>query len=128
MKATFSFYLLWLSFVVGIVQPIGGQIPSTISYQGILKNADNTIVEDGNYNFAFQLYDVSTGGTDLWSETHSSIPVKKGIYNVILGSNNPLNLPFDKQYWLSMAVNGEAELIPRIKLAISGFFKGLTCV
>jgi len=96
------------------------QIPQTISYQGILTDDSSVVVPDGTYSLTFSFYDIDTGGTALWSETHASVTVVNGLFNVILGSvdsvGNPLNLPFDQQYWLGVQVDGGAELTPRVQL------------
>lgn len=121
MKQVFFRYLFWSMLVVPISQSVWGQIPQTVSYQGILQNADGTLVADGNYDISFKLYDASSGGTQLWSETHSQVAVNQGLYHLILGADNPLNLPFDKPYWLSMSVNGGEDLSPRISLTASPY-------
>lgn len=54
-----------------------GQIPQTISYQGVLTDAAGKIVTDGNYSITFKFYDVATGGSALWSEAQS-VSVSKG--------------------------------------------------
>ncbi len=97
-----------------------GQIPQTISYQGVLTDAAGKTVTDGNYNLTFRLYDVSTSGTALWAEGQL-VAVSKGIFNVILGSVAPLTLLFDKQYWLGVAVGGGSELSPRLPLTSSPY-------
>ncbi|HIE27027.1 TPA: hypothetical protein EYP66_07045 [Candidatus Poribacteria bacterium] len=112
--------LLSALFFILAVQVSWGQIPETISYQGVLTDTDGIAVSDGDYNLTFKLYDVDTGGTELWSE-EQLVQVSKGIFNVILGSVNPLTLPFDKQYWLGIAVEGGSELEPRIKLTASAY-------
>ena len=96
------------------------EIPQTMSYQGILKKADGTLVDDGSYSLTFKLYDVSSGGSSLWTETQS-VSVSGGIVNVILGSKTSIDLPFDKQYWLGINVGSASELTPRIKLASSPY-------
>ncbi|RMD85782.1 MAG: hypothetical protein D6813_15790, partial [Calditrichaeota bacterium] len=77
------------------------QIPQTMSYQGVLTDADGNPVADGSVSLTFKLYDVATGGTALWEETQQ-VTTANGLFNVILGSTNPLNLPFDKPYWLGI--------------------------
>jgi hypothetical protein len=93
------------------------QIPQTISYQGVLADTSGKIVPDGNYSLTFTLYDAA--GAALWSESQSTT-VSDGIFNVILGSGNPLTLPFDKPYWLGVAVGG-VELAPRLQLTASAY-------
>jgi hypothetical protein len=94
-------------------------VPNTLSWQGTIKdsNGDNL---DGNFNFTFSIYDVSTGGTALWSETHSSVPVSDGLVSVILGKITPINLLFGGQYYLGISINAGAEL-PRIEMSSSAY-------
>lgn len=97
-----------------------GQIPQTMSYQGVLTDAGGAPVPDGNYSLTFKLYEVASGGSAVWSETQT-VAVSEGIFNAILGSVNPLNLPFDQQYWLGISVGAGVELTPRIKLTASAY-------
>jgi len=97
-----------------------GQVPKTISYQGVLTDAAGSNIPDGNYNLTFKIYDAGTSGTALWTENHT-VAVSNGIFNTILGTVNPLELPFDTQYWLGVTVEGGAELSPRIQLTSSPY-------
>lgn len=96
------------------------QVPQTMSYQAVLTDANGAVVADGNYNLGFKLYNTATGGTPMWTETQNAA-VKNGIANVILGSVTPLNLPFDRTYWLGVTVGAGAELAPRIQLTASAY-------
>jgi hypothetical protein len=99
---------------------VQAQLPRTISYQGVLTDAEGAAVADANYDLTFKLYDTATGGTALWTEGQSAATIK-GIFNVILGSVSPLSLPFNKQYWLGVTVGTGSELAPRIQLASSAY-------
>ena len=68
------------------VQGSWGQIPQTISYQGVLTDASSTAVPDGTYRLNFNMYEVTLEGASLWTEAHDVVVVN-GIFNVILGSN-----------------------------------------
>ncbi|MGQ9854820.1 MAG: hypothetical protein ACUVTG_15645, partial [Candidatus Oleimicrobiaceae bacterium] len=96
------------------------QIPQTVSYQGLLTDASGTPVPDGTYALTFRLYDVPTGGTALWTETQP-VEVSSGVMNVTLGAIIPLALPFDRQYWLGIAVGTEPEMMPRVPLTSSPY-------
>ena len=127
MKQAFIFSVL----IIGVFSfAAQGQIPRTINYQGVLTDASGSAVIDGSYSIVFMIYNVSTGGTALWIETNS-VEVSKGIFNVTLGASSPsasLDLPFDEQYWLAMAVEGEAELSPRVQLASSPYSLNALCI
>lgn len=113
------FTLSALFFVLGL-QAAWGQIPQTVSYQGVLTDVSGTAVPDGNYNVTFKLYDAATGGTELWSE-EQSVDVSNGLFNVILGSVTSLTLSFDRPYWLGLTVGQNSELTPRIELTASPY-------
>lgn len=94
----------------------GQTIPTSINYQGILKDGSGVIVTNGDYNITFKLYDVDAGGSPLWTET-KVVNVVDGIINTKLGSVTPLTLPFDNTYWLGVTIDAGSELTPRIELA-----------
>lgn len=102
-------------------QPAIAQIPQTVSYQGVLTDGAGNVVADGSYNLTFQIFNVATGGTPLWTEVQPAVPVSRGGFSVLLGSVTPFNLPFNGQYWLGIAVNGGGELTPRVQLASSPY-------
>jgi fibronectin-binding autotransporter adhesin len=61
--------------------------PGTISFQGKVVNANGTNVTDGTYNILFKIYNASSAGTVLWSET-DSVVVTSGVFQVNLGLVN----------------------------------------
>ncbi|MBN1996828.1 hypothetical protein JW935_04690 [candidate division KSB1 bacterium] len=93
------------------------QIPRTISYQGILTDVNGDILPDNFYRMSFTLYDVESAGKPLWTETQPSVGVHKGLFNTFLGTVNPIELPFDGQYWLGIKIGTGDELSPRIPLS-----------
>ena len=60
----------------------------------------------------FKIYNVPSGGAALFTETQT-VTVNNGIYNVILGTNSALTLPFDAQYYLGVTVGADTEMTPR---------------
>jgi hypothetical protein len=90
-------------------------VPRTISYQGVLKNAAGTVVPDGDYDLSFRLYDADAGGAALWTE-NQTLPVRGGVFNAVLGSVTTLDLAFDAPYWLGVSVGGDPELTPSTEL------------
>ncbi len=96
------------------------QMPRTISYQGVLADADGNFISDGNHTLALKIYDGS--GAVLYSETQTAVVVK-GLFNVMIGSTSglPSNLPFDKAYYLGVGVDGGSELTPRTALSASPY-------
>ena len=87
-------------FLLGFNISIYSQIPRTLSYQGVLSDTSGIYKTDGIYSFTFSFYELSSGGTPLWSET-KSISIKKGYFNTFLGDEVPFgkDVQFDKQYY-----------------------------
>ncbi|MCH8328473.1 MAG: hypothetical protein IID15_08145, partial [Candidatus Marinimicrobia bacterium] len=97
-------------------QPGMAQIPQLITYQGYLTDSDELPVE-GAQVLTFTLYDAEVGGSVVWTETHLSVPVAKGLFTVILGSaGSALDKAFDIPYWLGIKVGSDPELTPRSAL------------
>jgi hypothetical protein len=112
-------FLLVIFFLVA--PNLFSQIPQTLNYQGILTDTEGTPVTDGRVTMRFVLYESPDQGTNIWQETHDDMTVQNGVFQVMLGQHNPLDLPFDKPYYLGISVNGGTELLPRIELTASAF-------
>jgi hypothetical protein len=95
-------------------------IPHMINYQGMLTdNSGNPLT--GNFDITFRIYNASSGGTLRWEETHYSVTVTNGLFNVILGNaGTPINLGFNEEYWLDITVAGE-HMPSRMKLTSVGY-------
>lgn len=93
---------------------------ATLSIQGIIRKSNGAAVDDGKYDLAFKLYNVTSGGTALHTETQN-VSVVGGIYSAELGSSTPLTAAFNQTYYLGVSVDGGAELIPRARLTSSPY-------
>jgi hypothetical protein len=99
-----------------------GADSATVSYQGVLRNANGTSAPDGNYDAVFSIWDASTGGNQLWAETHAAVPVKDGALSVQLGEATPFGTLFADHgaLWLEISVNtgtGPEIYDPRVALS-----------
>lgn len=99
--------------------PNGG-IPHLINYQGMLTDDFDNSVTD-TLDLTFRIFDVESSGDSLWGETQEDVPVIDGLFNVLLGSVNSIDLPFDEDYWLEIEVGGGEVLTPRIQLTSVGY-------
>jgi hypothetical protein len=97
-------------------------VPQQINYQGFLADSSGNPVSDGNYTMSFDIYNMSSGGDPLWSESQT-VTVKDGVYNVILGqSGNPINPDiFDGDRYLGVTIGTDAEMTPRQKLTATAY-------
>ena len=116
--------IIFLTMLLIFSQIVLAGIPRTMSYQGLLTNPDGSIVDDDFYNLNFKMYNVASGGSELWLENHSSVEVTNGIFNVILGSIMIFNtdiIDFSEKYWLGISIDGGIELSPRVGLTSSAY-------
>ena len=91
---------------------------TVIPYQGRLSDpSTGDAVADGNYSMTFRLYDVTTGGSALWTET-KDVAVQGGVFSTALGDSASLshNLFNGQALWLGVEVNGDGEASPRQQL------------
>ncbi len=82
------------------------QVRPILSYQGFLSDTAGAVVPDGNYSLRFTVWDTSVAGSSLWTEQHSSIQVKNGLFTALLGSVDTLNITFptDQPRYLEIAI------------------------
>jgi hypothetical protein len=84
-----------------------GAAADTLKYTGEIADvAGNPL--NGKYLITFSLYD-DPEGYIIWEETQDVV-VQDGHYEVVLGSNNPIKFPADKDYYLEITVGGSPEL------------------
>lgn len=108
-------FMLLLVNVLVFAQP-----PSEMTYQGYLTDNSNNAIT-ANLQLTFNIYDVQSGGSALWTEVHPSVAVIEGVFRVRLGSITSLGLGFDIPYWLGIQVDSDPELAPRIALSSSAY-------
>ena len=112
------FLALALALTLLGVRDAAGQSAWKLSYQGVLTDDSGTLVPDGSYKLDFRLYADSIGGSARNYQSQM-VPVARGVFTVLL--DRPADLPFDQQWWLSVAVSGSAELAPRTRLSAAPY-------
>jgi hypothetical protein len=83
---------------------IFSQIPKELTYQGYLYD-NQGIPMSGVQRMTFTIYDDIQSPQFIHQETQD-VTTDKGYYSVIIGSQKPLNATFDKQYYLSIMIDG----------------------
>lgn len=108
--------------VLGLANPAAAlyaapqaQIAPTFNYQGTLRDAQGNLV-NGNRDMTFRIYDATN---ELYSERIDDIPVRDGIFNVVLGDAKtlPASVFAAGPRYIGVTVDpdapGAAEMIPR---------------
>ena len=120
-----------LVFAFGLSSMALGAVPKILHYQGYLTDATGAAVDcpDGlacnglQYDMTFRLYDSAQGGAMLWEEQVTAVPIRQGVFDVLLGAANPIDagtLDFDGVY-LGLTINDTAELTPRQQFASAAY-------
>src|SRR5262245_9895327 len=66
--------------------------PRLVPFQGRLVD-EHGVARNGVFRVTFRIYDLPTGGLELWSETHPTVSIMNGQLNVLLGSLTSLDDP-----------------------------------
>lgn len=117
---TFTQALLAAGLVLlGSASVAYAQVPSFLPLQGFLTDgAGGPIDAPAGLLVTFRILDGATGGTLLHQETQV-LAVDGGHFSAYLGDGSALDLGIfeaNPDLWLSISVEGEAELLPRIQL------------
>ncbi|MFA4836236.1 MAG: hypothetical protein WC749_09235, partial [Dehalococcoidia bacterium] len=98
--------------------------PSTIGYQGRLKSASSgAVVSNGTYYFRFYLYDASTGGTQVTSDT-ATLTVTNGYFSTNIDLSTDV-VDFVNNLWMEIGVSTDNStfdtMTTRVKLNASAY-------
>ena len=106
-------------FFFSLAITVFAQVPGIINYQGVLLGPDEQPVPEGEYNLTFNIY--NEPGDLLWTETHQQVFISGGMFQVHLGTVNPLELPFNESYFIGIRVNEDPEMQPKMMLTASPY-------
>ena len=83
-------------------------VATTMGYQGRLRNTSTGVAQTGSFAMTFDLYDASSGGTALWTESET-VTVTNGYFSVTLGDSTalPTGAIIENVLFLSVTVAGE---------------------
>ncbi len=95
------------------------QVPRLVHYQGEMKNDDGAAF-NGTVDLDFAIYKSPLADTPIWSEIHKNVEISEGRYEVMLGSQNSLNLSF-YEYFLDVRQSGQESRQPRVRIVGSGY-------
>ncbi len=125
----------WACLLVGglAATSVGwGALPQNLNYQGRMADLSGPVPDSTGNTVVFRIFNALSGPTELWAEEYSGVTTtarfvstKSGLFNVILGQYNPINLPFDVPYylqieWFKVGVGYET-LTPRQPLTMAPY-------
>ena len=97
---------------------IAADVPKVINYQGKLFFNGSPV--DTVVSIKYTLFDVPTGGTPLWEQNSTSVPVTQGLFSDTLGLRIDTVIATHTDLYLEISVNG-VTLSPREKLCSAPF-------
>lgn len=105
---------LLLIGLLAFLAPADGAQP-IIPFSAKLTDTAGRVI-DQSQTLTFRLYTQAVGGSPVWSEVQTNVPIAKGILSVNLGVNQDLGTVEGDQFWVGIAVATDAEMVPRLKL------------
>ncbi|MEZ4725220.1 MAG: hypothetical protein R2863_11245 [Candidatus Kapaibacterium sp.] len=114
MKKLILLVILAFSMVLSPLATTLAATPKVINYQGQLES--DAITSKAPVLVVFEIFEDAAGGSALWIEQKSVTVDKNGFFSVYLGDVNPIDLKFDKQYYVQVTV-GNNQPFPRTKLS-----------
>jgi hypothetical protein len=117
-----KFYCLATLLLALLATAAMAEVPGLISYQGTLTDPYGVAVDD-TVTLTFSIYSEPEGEPPMWFETQTSVVVSQGVFNVLLGSVNPLadDVFREPNRWLGVTVSGELQMQPRQRMVAVGF-------
>jgi hypothetical protein len=112
--------LIVTSVLFPLLLTLEAEIPRMLGFQGKVTDSGGGMVPDGPYDIQFRIYNLETAGTALWNSETLSVDVTGGIFSVLLGDGNPINLDFDEDYWIEVEIEGDVQS-PRQPLGSAGY-------
>jgi len=99
--------------------------PRQLYLQAKLTNKQGEVIT-GSHTIKFRLYSAETGGSALWTEEQTITVDNDGIFGAYLGfvTSIPTSIDFNSTYYVSIEVDGDGEMSPRIKLVASPYALG----
>lgn len=114
--------LIVISVLICSFSHVFAGVPQMINYQGKLTDPDGALITD-TVSIVFTMYDDSSNGTALWTETQDSVIARNGVFSVLLGGVNPIpDTAFtgDVRY-LGIKVGDDSEMTPRKAIVSVGY-------
>lgn len=95
--------LLIIMMIVFLAMPVFAGVPHFMQFQGkVADKSDKPL--GGSHKLTFRIYEQESGGSPIWSETHNDTEVENGVFSVLLGGINSLDIAFDNPYWISIEI------------------------
>ncbi|KAA3632830.1 MAG: hypothetical protein DWP97_10295, partial [Calditrichaeota bacterium] len=109
-------------FVLLLFAAAFSSVPQMLHYSGRLLDSGGDPIVDGTYTVIFTIYDDSTSGSAVWTESQN-IFTEDGLFTVLLGSGAPISdtVFYSPERYLGIKVGSDPELTPRTRIVSSAY-------
>lgn len=113
-KMKIGIVFLWLTAMIAVGH---ADVPRLVNVQGLLTDSSDEPIADGTHSVTFAIYNVSSGGIALWTETRT-VTTEDGLFTIVLGETTLLadSVFANPELWLGITVSGDTEMTPRQQL------------
>ncbi len=95
----------------------------SLSFQGYVTDEFDDPIDTASVAILFKIY---RNGVSIWEETHPSVTITNGVFDVLLGSFTPLDsVDFTGNMSIGITIGGDAEISPRTPLVSAAFARSL---
>lgn len=105
------FTLLVLFALFFGVASLDAQVPRTLNFQGSFTGPGGAPLT-GFHQVRVAIFQSQTGGIPLYVEEQSAL-FENGVVNLVIGLIVPLNLSFDRQYYMEFSIPSQGAVFPR---------------
>jgi microcystin-dependent protein len=106
-------------------QVLGVSSPNILSFQGRVTDLSDTPIT-ASTSLTFKLYNVSSGGTALWTGSCNVTPDQDGVFDVLLGEECGSAIPEtvfseNTDTYLGITVGSDSEMSPRQRVSAAAY-------
>ena len=105
-------FLLFLIAMVFAVASLWAQAPQKMSYQAVVRNANNSLVVNQNVRVKVSVLQGSETGSPVYVETHEPTTNANGLMTVEVGDGTPLQGDFTSINWANGPYYLKSEIDP----------------
>ncbi len=110
---------LLLIIMVAVATPTAGDVPQVMNYQGRLTNEVGQPLTEP-VDLVIRIYSEESGplSAAIWTEAHANVPLNNGLFDILLGTFNPIpdSIFGGAERYLGVTVNAGDESDPRVRL------------
>ncbi len=89
---------LFITFLINCIT-LHAQVPESISYQAVVRDANNQLVKHGQPTVRISILAASTSGSEVYKETHQVSTNENGLFSLQIGKGNPVLGNFSTIDW-----------------------------